>query len=584
MHPSKSELSAGLISFPNGNQAKWVRAAPGADPQEFIRVLGLPRPRSIILLLGGADRLPHELEAQLARLLGRGLANAAMETGALILDGGTRSGIMSLMGQGVAERRQRLQLVGVAPAERVTWPGGPSPDGPAARTPLDEQHTHFVLVDSSTWGGESHTLYALAAALADGEPVTVVLANGGGVSKQEVLAAVRHGWPLVVLQGSGRLADELVSLRARHPPDIGDPVLAEILSDGNICIFPLEGSPEEFQQLLDRELREDSILELAWKRFAFYDANALRQQRLFRRLKLWSLVLGFLGTLVALLDAQLLASEYITKGGRVDGLLRLLILLLAAAVTVLMTAFNQFKSGIRWIWLRAHAEALKREIFRYRYLIGFRVEPGQGRRSCERQLASGMKSISSRLTRTEANLSALRTYRGPLPPPGALASGDDGFSALTAPRYIRYRLDEQLGYYQRRIDRLDRRAQQLQWLVIITSGMGTVLAAMGAELWVALTTALVTAISAWLGYQQAGIQLVKYHQSATDLENIKAWWSALSFEEQGLNHNIENLVDSTELVLQAEVMGWEQEMRDEMSRLQAQRDKDSREATRPETH
>ncbi|WP_257461481.1 DUF4231 domain-containing protein [Archangium lipolyticum] len=574
-----SEPRTGDIPFPNGNRAKWVRASPGEDPRALIHALDLPRPRALILLLGGANGLAPELNARLRQLLSRGVARCAVETGALILDGGTWSGVMALMGQGVAERGYRSLLVGVAPSQLVTWPGGPSGNGAGERTPLDENHTHFVLVEGDTWGGETPTLYTLASALAEGGiPVVVVLANGGDVARQEALAAVRHHWPLVVLQGSGRLADELSTQVSRPSSDIADPVLAEILSDGDICLFPVNGSPRDLKHLLHRELREDSILKLAWQRFALYDANSTRQQRIFRRLQFWSLTLGFLGTFIALLDTQLILLRLIEEKGRVDGLLRMLIVLLAAAVTVLVAASSQFKAGTRWILLRAHAEALKKEIFRYRCRIGQRSEPRSGRFSCESRLASRMKSISRQLLQTEANLSAPRTYRGPLPPPGSLAPGDDGFSWLTPFRYVRYRLDDQLGYYRRKIDRLDRSAHRMQWLTILASGTGTVLAAMGAELWVALTTSLVTSVTAWLGYQQAESRLMKYHQSTTDLDNIKAWWSALSLEEQGRRRNFENLIDSTEFVLQAELTGWVQEMRDTLARMQARHEKKPGEA------
>ncbi|HEX5748855.1 MAG TPA: DUF4231 domain-containing protein [Archangium sp.] len=593
-HPTEPELHTGEIFFPNGNRAKSVRVSPGAAPQALIHALGLPHPRALILLIGGADRLPPETHAALRPLLSRGVARAAVEMDALILDGGTRAGIMALMGEGLASRGGHAPLVGVAPAKLVTWPGGPTRSHPELLAPLDEHHSHFVLVDSDTWGGETQTLFSLAAALAKDIPVTVVLVNGGDISKQEALAAVRHGWPLIVLQGSGRLADQLANLLAQPSPDIADPALAEIVADGDLCLFPLEGSPLELHFLLKRELREESILKHAWQRFALCDANAARQQRIFQRLQLWILVLGFLGTFFALLDTQLSKWGYIAKVGpvwRVDlhplhldsGVLRIIVLVLIAALTVLLGASSQFKFGTRWISLRAQAETLKREIFRYRCHSGVRNPSRAGRPSCERRLAGQMKSISQQLLRTEPPLSALRTYRGPLPPPSALATGDDGFSALTPFRYIHFRLDDQLAYYRGKVDQLDRRAHRLQWLILAAGGMGTLLAALGAQLWVALTTALVTAITSWLGSQQAETQVVKFNQAAIELENLKAWWCSLSFEEQHRPRHFERLVDSTELVLQAELMGWVQEMKEAMARLQARREEDSRE-TEPEKH
>ncbi|MDY7231370.1 DUF4231 domain-containing protein [Hyalangium rubrum] len=570
MQPSEPGAS-GEIHFPNGNRARWVRAAPEAEPRELLHELGLSGPpRSLILLLGGADALDAGLNARLQQLFSRGIARAAAETGALVLDGGTQSGVMALMGQGVADRGHRSTLVGVAPAGRVTAPESAAEGDAEPRVPLEPNHSHFVLVDSDAWGGETQTLYKLASTLAGDAPVVVVLVNGGALSKQEVLRAVRRGWAVVVVQGSGRLADEVAALMRKRPRSIEDPVLAEIVSDGDLCLFPLEGSPRELKRLISRELREDSILKLAWQRFATYDANAMRQQRIFKRIQFWSLFLGLLGTLAVLVKnalPRLASSPALDLGSQA------LIVTLAAAVTALVSASSRFKFGAKWIVLRAHAEAIKREIYRYRCSLGGTVEHRPGRLTCEHRLASRMKSISRQLMRTEANLSALRSYTGRIPPPSVVSRGDDGFSALTPSQYIRFRLDEQLNYYRRRIDALDRQASRLQWSVIGISAVGTVLGAVGQELWISLTMALVMALTAWLGFQQAENRLMKYHQAATDLDNLKAWWSALSIEAMGLRRNFDALVENTELVLQGELTGWVHEMKDVVSRLPTQQEK-----------
>jgi hypothetical protein len=57
-------------------------------------------------------------------------------------------------------------------------------------------------------------MFAFAAVLAARVPAVAVLANGGMISKKEVLSAVRHGITTVVIEGSGRLADQIA--RALH--------------------------------------------------------------------------------------------------------------------------------------------------------------------------------------------------------------------------------------------------------------------------------------------------------------------------------------------------------------------------------
>jgi hypothetical protein len=262
-----------------------------------------------------------------------------------------------------------------------------------------------------------------------------------------------------------------------------------------------------------------------------------------------------------------------------DQSLQVLIVAAAAAVTALVAAASWLRSGAQWILLRAHAEAVKQEIFRYRCRKGVPGEPRPlGKSSCARRLASRMKSLSLRMARTEAGSLALRAYQGPVPPPEALARGDDGFSALTPSGYLRYRLEDQLAYYRKKIDQLTRRATRLQGLIILSGALGTVLASVRLELWVPLTTALVTAISAWLGLVQGDNRLMKYHQAAIELSNLQSWWSALSIEEQVQRRYFDMLVEGTETTLQGELSGWVQEMKDVLARTQPKHQK------QPEPH
>ena len=94
-------------------------------------------------------------------------------------------------------------------------PGGAEGD----RTQLERNHSHFVLADSSEWGGETSLLMDLAARLAHGRRPALALAGGGAIALAEVLSAARRGWPVFVVQGTGGLADSLLGsgCRATRP-------------------------------------------------------------------------------------------------------------------------------------------------------------------------------------------------------------------------------------------------------------------------------------------------------------------------------------------------------------------------------
>jgi hypothetical protein len=105
--------------FPNNNRAKIIAAALGASASSVIEGLGISAPKNLILLIGGAERLDEKLSNRLTELFSRGIARAAADAEALIMDGGTQAGVMAIMGQGVADRGRKSNLLGVAPGGKV---------------------------------------------------------------------------------------------------------------------------------------------------------------------------------------------------------------------------------------------------------------------------------------------------------------------------------------------------------------------------------------------------------------------------------------------------------------------------------
>lgn len=148
------------------------------------------------------------------RLMKRGVVTAAITAGGLIVDGGTAAGVMDMVGSALAGAPPRtLRLLGVCPAPLIARPDAPQPPPPGQPhlEALEPHHSNFVLVPASDWGGETSTMFTFAAVLSDRLPCAAVLANGGFISRKEVLYAVRHKIPVVILEGSGRLADTVRS-------------------------------------------------------------------------------------------------------------------------------------------------------------------------------------------------------------------------------------------------------------------------------------------------------------------------------------------------------------------------------------
>ena len=151
-------------------------------------------------------------------------------------------------------------------------------------------------------------------------------------------------------------------------------------------------------------------------------------------------------------------------------------------------------------------------------------------------------------------------------------------SPLTPADYIRIRVDGQVAWYGRGVLERERRATRLRWLMLAFGGLGTFLAAIGLQLWVALTTALLGAVTTWLAAWQLESTVMLYNQAATDLQAVRDWWLALPPLQQEDPRNVDRLVEGAERIMHAEQSGWVQEMQDAMTQLQLEVSEEERAA------
>lgn len=178
---------------------------------------------AFVFLSGGASRMREDHQRQLLAMF-EGLALVAKAGRRIAVgDGGTQAGIMEAAGDARRANGNAFALIGVAPAREIP---------PRGKTPLDPNHSHVVAVDNpsapatDSWGSETETMYWLFAALAEGRPSVTIVANGGGITLKEVEFNVRAGRPLILIEGSGRAADALISLLRKT--QVSDPEIVSL--------------------------------------------------------------------------------------------------------------------------------------------------------------------------------------------------------------------------------------------------------------------------------------------------------------------------------------------------------------------
>jgi len=333
------------------------------------------------------------------------------------------------------------------------------------------------------------------------------------------------------------------------------------------------------------------ILEDAWTRYGKYDKNAIIAQKRFVWERKLILGLGVAATALAVLYTVLNALTPETIGspwlaGILNTLttnplwgpfmkgLRFFVVTVPIAAGGFATYTSKFNQGVNWVVLRTSAEALKKEIYRYRTQVDeFSPEQTQTE-TRDMKLAQHLKLISRRMMETQVNQTGLEPYRDKLPPKYGTAEGDDGFSDLTAEQYLMWRVDDQFNYYQKKAVKLGKEAQSFQRIILALGVIGSLLAAFQFEVWVAVSGALVTAFTSYLEFRRVESTLVACNRSAADLYDIRTWWRSLPTAAKALRANLETLINSTETVIQTENASWVQEMRDALAEAYKTKDDD----------
>jgi hypothetical protein len=227
-------------------QARCIRVVDADDIAAALERAGLDRGRVVIVLVGGANGMAAEDLESADQVLRNELVPIAERRNAVVIDGGTDSGVMRLIGRARSASGGRFPLVGVAAEATVIGPW--ATETPPDPVELEPNHTLFLLVPGTRWGDEAPWIAEVAGVLAGGRPSVTVLVNGGQIAYADVAASLGRGRPVVVLAGSGRTADAIAEARAGND---GNSRAAEIAASPLIRIVEVSTVAAAIEAALD---------------------------------------------------------------------------------------------------------------------------------------------------------------------------------------------------------------------------------------------------------------------------------------------------------------------------------------------
>jgi hypothetical protein len=193
-----------------------------SDLPATLDALAVGRGRPVLVLVGGAGGMSQEYLSRVAEVLSRQVVPVLARLGAAVVDGGTDSGVMRVMGEARSAAGANFPLVGVAAEGTVSA----HPAGARAGTAeIEPRHSHVILVPGDSWGDEAPWLADVADAVAGTGPSATLVVNGGEITYDDVARSLERRRPVVVLAGSGRTAD---AIAAAADGDSGHPRARQI--------------------------------------------------------------------------------------------------------------------------------------------------------------------------------------------------------------------------------------------------------------------------------------------------------------------------------------------------------------------
>ncbi len=235
------------IEFQKGHVATAVRADPDADPRNIVNALNLASPPGLLMLAGGAGKMSGEQLSKITPFIDAA-SEAVISLGITVIDGGTNVGVMALMGSSLERSGGSVTHIGVLPAYAEAG------SGQRGEEILDPHHTHFVLVESDRWGRETRLMYRLAELLSGRIPSLALLVDGGKIALDEVVWNVYQKREIVVVSGSGRIADDIATAVKESSDDLSDQ-MRKIIQGGKFTFVDVSDPPMKLKELILARLK-----------------------------------------------------------------------------------------------------------------------------------------------------------------------------------------------------------------------------------------------------------------------------------------------------------------------------------------
>jgi len=311
------------------------------------------------------------------------------------------------------------------------------------------------------------------------------------------------------------------------------------------------------------------VLKTAWKHFADFDNTAEYQQDQFLLLRRWVLYFSIFATFLAIILENfraLFARQFVS-------VLQVILILVPIVGSGIMAYINIFRQGQRYLAMRAGAEEILKDIFLYRTVM-------QHNPDRNKWLKERLAEIQRQVHRTLGGEVVVKPYTGKNFNPRYYADAKDadlGIDDLDSEEYMRVRLESQLNWHVSRIQKHDKARIRLTIYILIFGGLGALFAGLdmlitGIAVWVALTTAITSAITNWQELMGISVTIPNYSKVILELNILRDHWLSLTPQEK-TSTEFYKLVQNTEKVLWSQNVQFISAMQESLDDAEAEQQK-----------
>ena len=426
------------------------------------------------------------------------------------------------------------------------------------------------------------------------------LSNGGRSCLAMLSPVAKAGIPLLLFAGSGRLADvlpdfylgrlsedastfnvaQLVAERTGFSNvNHGEGVrIGEILS-GTLFVHEVTSSTHSLSRLLARYCSDnDRALLDAKRRRSEYHLAADKLRTCDLVLQLIYLVGSFVTTALATARGELWPADDSSDGARE---LQYTIVALPILLAIFFSIRQDLNFAPQVVAFEFAAASIDREIYKYvtnvcEYADAEAMRRKERDASAARtaRLCSELVRISTQSISDESLTDSSALMRKLVPAasrgrarvgPSAAGAQEDEVDAklqdeppsmitMDTRAYVEQRVRPQQKLLERRAIVLRRRSVALMVFSYVIGAVGSILALIGAEAWVVVTTAAVATAATLNAGAPVEEQLARTRRGARRLANLLTWYGSLAVETTRLQPNMDHLVQTAERAILATML------------------------------